>query len=177
MGVDIFSAGVDRRVWTGVEMVRYEDPALGIYKKLLLKDNQLPGVILVGEHRRRAPLHGLAAQRNRSHSAAAAALFSAGKMPASKSLDMPDSETVCGCNGRHARATIIDAIHDNGISTLAQLKERTRASTSCGSCTELCQQAAARRRAGFPGRDQDHAVLVRAVLLRTICARYCAARN
>ena len=32
-----------------METVRYEDPALGIYKKLLLKDNRLRGVILVGD--------------------------------------------------------------------------------------------------------------------------------
>src|SRR6185503_3048286 len=29
--------------------VRYEDPALGIYKKLIIRDNRLAGVVLVGD--------------------------------------------------------------------------------------------------------------------------------
>ena len=33
----------------GAEPVRYEDPALGVYKKLLVRDNRLAGVILVGD--------------------------------------------------------------------------------------------------------------------------------
>ena len=52
---------------------------------------------------------------------------------------MPDSETVCGCIGV-SKGAIIEAIHENGISTLAQLKECTRASTGCGSCSGTCQQ-------------------------------------
>jgi nitrite reductase (NADH) large subunit len=51
---------------------------------------------------------------------------------------MPDSETVCGCNGV-SKGVIIEAIHGKGVSTMAQLKESTRASTGCGSCTGLCE--------------------------------------
>ncbi len=32
-----------------MEVVRYEDPALGAYKKLLIKENRLQGMILVGD--------------------------------------------------------------------------------------------------------------------------------
>src|SRR4029079_4150360 len=49
MGVDIFSAGSIDEAEPGVETVRYEDPSLGTYKKLLLKDNALDGLILVGD--------------------------------------------------------------------------------------------------------------------------------
>src|ERR1017187_72778 len=49
MGVDIFSAGSIDDKEPGVEVVRYEDPALGAYKKLLIKDNRLHGMILVGD--------------------------------------------------------------------------------------------------------------------------------
>ena len=44
-------------------------PSLGIYKKLLLKDNRLHGVILVGDIEDEHTLHGLAAQRNGSGAA------------------------------------------------------------------------------------------------------------
>ena len=49
MGVDIFSAGSIDENEPGVEVVRYEDPALGAYKRLLIKDNKLHGMILVGD--------------------------------------------------------------------------------------------------------------------------------
>ena len=35
---------------------------------------------------------------------------------------MADSATVCGCIGV-TKGTIIEAIHENGVNTLAQLKE------------------------------------------------------
>jgi nitrite reductase (NADH) large subunit len=52
---------------------------------------------------------------------------------------MPDNEVICGCNGV-SKGAIIQAIHQHGITSLGELKERTRASSSCGSCTGLCQQ-------------------------------------
>src|SRR5581483_11675580 len=49
MGIDICSAGLIDDATPGVETVRYEDPALGAYRKLFLKDNRLLGMILVGD--------------------------------------------------------------------------------------------------------------------------------
>src|SRR5437867_10861798 len=48
MGVDVFSAG-DWKETPEAEPVRYEDPALGIYKKVVVRDGRLAGVILVGD--------------------------------------------------------------------------------------------------------------------------------
>jgi nitrite reductase (NADH) large subunit len=48
MGVEVFSAG-EWADGAGVESVRYEDPALGVYKKLALRDGKLAGAILVGD--------------------------------------------------------------------------------------------------------------------------------
>src|SRR5215813_10336427 len=48
MGVEVFSAG-EVREKAGVDVVRYEDPSLGIYKKLLIQDYKLTGCILVGD--------------------------------------------------------------------------------------------------------------------------------
>jgi nitrite reductase (NADH) large subunit len=49
MGVDIFSSGTFDDTEPGIEVVKYEDPALGVYKKLLIKENKLQGMILVGD--------------------------------------------------------------------------------------------------------------------------------
>jgi nitrite reductase (NADH) large subunit len=140
MGVDIFSAGSIDESETGVEVIRYEDASLGAYKKLFLKDSRLTGMILVGDvadeetymdwMRTGADLSSIRRQILFPPPAADTGLEIA---------DMPDSETICGCNGVR-KGDIIHAIHSHNITTLAQLKERTKASTSCGSCSGLCQK-------------------------------------
>ena len=140
MGVDIFSAGSTDDKEPGVEAIRYEDPSAGVYKKLLLKENRLQGVILVGdtEDERRY----MDWMRNATDLAPLRRQLLAPPPVADPGLEvaeMADSETVCGCNGVR-KGDIIRAIHEHGITTLSSLKECTRASTSCGSCTNLCQQ-------------------------------------
>jgi nitrite reductase (NADH) large subunit len=139
MGVDIFSAGSIDEKDPGVEAIRYEDPALGAYKKLLIRDNRLIGMILVGDiederiymdwMRSGTDLAPLRRQL----------LFPPASDPGLEVADMPDSETICGCNGVR-KGEIIQAIHKHGITVLSQLKQRTKASTSCGSCAGLCEK-------------------------------------
>ena len=138
MGVDVFSAGewVDG---TGVEPVRYEDPALGVYKKLTLRDGRLAGVILVGDagdsHRYMQWLRsGADLTSERRH-----LLFPPPSADVGLDVaEMADSANVCGCVGV-TKGAIIHAIHEQGVNTISQLKETTRATTGCGSCTRLCQ--------------------------------------
>ncbi len=140
MGIDVFSAGDFSETAPGTDVVRYEDAALGIYKKLTLRDGKLAGAILVGDtgdsHRYMEWLRtqeDLSPQRRQL-------LFPAPPEDAGFDIaDMPDTKVVCGCMGV-TKGSIIEAIHQKGVNTLAQLKECTRASTGCGSCTEHCQQ-------------------------------------
>jgi nitrite reductase (NADH) large subunit len=137
-GVDVFSAGSIDDSEPGVETVRYEDPALGIYTKLLLKDNRLHGVILVGDatddHKYSAWLRqSTDLTPHRRHLLFPPPAADAGLDVAA----IPDSETICGCMGV-TKGAIIEAVHQHGISTLSELKDRTRASTGCGSCSGMC---------------------------------------
>ncbi len=137
MGVDVFSAGD----WSeqNAEPVRYEDRALGVYKKLTVRDGKLVGAILVGDtsdsHRYMDWLRtGADLTDRRRH-----LLFPPPAADGGLDIaEMADSATVCGCVGVTKNA-IIQAIHEKGVNTLSQLKETTRASTGCGSCTGLCQ--------------------------------------
>ncbi len=138
MGVDVFSAGVTSDAEPGVEVVRYEDPSLGIYKKLLLRDNRLHGVILVGDasdDRRYSDWlnKGTDLTAHRRHLLFPPPAADAGLDVA----QMPDGETVCGCLGV-TKGNIIQAVHQHGVCTMSQLKQRTRASTGCGSCSKTC---------------------------------------
>jgi len=137
MGVDVFSAGD----WSeqNAEPVRFEDRALGVYKKLTVRDGKLAGVILVGDtgdsHRYMDWLRTDAdISGQRRHLLFPPPAADAGGEVAA----MSDGATICGCIGV-TKGTIIQAIHEKGVNTMSQLKECTRASTSCGSCTSLCQ--------------------------------------
>ena len=139
MGVDVFSSGETDDTKEGIESVRYEDPSFGVYKKLLLNENKLVGVVLVGDasdsHRYVDWMKSgadLSAQRGN--------LFfpPAGADTGLDVAQMPDSETVCGCHGV-SKGDLISAIHEKGLNTLSQVKECTKASTGCGSCTGLCE--------------------------------------
>jgi nitrite reductase (NADH) large subunit len=139
MGVEVFSAG-EVREQPGVEVVRYEDSAMGVYKKLLVKDFRLTGCILVGDaadsHRYMEWLRGGTNLEVRRRSL----LFP--EPIEDKGFDvaeLPDSEIICGCMGV-SKGAIITAIHAKELNTLSQLKNATRASTGCGSCTEMCQR-------------------------------------
>src|SRR5579885_3322340 len=151
MGVDVFSAGEVEET-EGAHAVRYEDPAIGVYKKLIIRDNRLTGVVLVGDAadsgrymewlRTNADL--LVRRRN--------LLFPEPAADQGQSIaDMPDGETVCGCMGV-TKGQIIAAIHERGVNTMAQLKECTRASTGCGSCSGTCE---ALLKAVAPGFEEE----------------------
>jgi len=136
MGVDVFSAGD----WANApDHVRFEDPGQGCYRRVAIKDGKLAGVILVGDtsdsHRYLDWLRTgteLGAQRREL-------LFPPPSSDAGGDVAaMADSFTVCGCVGV-TKGAIIRAIHEQGINTLSQLKECTRASTGCGTCASLCQ--------------------------------------
>jgi nitrite reductase (NADH) large subunit len=140
MGVDVFSAGDFSDKAPGTDVVRYEDPALGVYKKLTLRDGKLCGAILVGDTADSYRYMDWLRSREDLTAHRRQLLFPAPSEDAGLDIaSMPDTKVVCGCVGV-TKGTIIDAIHSKGVNTLAQLKECTRASTGCGSCTEHCQQ-------------------------------------
>ena len=140
MGVDIFSAGSTDESEPGVEIVRFEDPAMGVYKKLLLKENRLHGVILVGDAEDEQIYKDWLRNGTDLSALRRQVLFPPRDAdPGLEVADMPDSETICGCNGVR-KGEIVHAIHEHGITTISQLRQRTKASSSCGTCTGLCEK-------------------------------------
>jgi nitrite reductase (NADH) large subunit len=137
-GVDVFSAG-DWSDAGGAEPVRYEDRALGIYKKVVVREGRVSGLILVGDtsdsHRYMDWMRTDADVTEHRRQL----LFPAPSGDVGLDVaEMADTSTVCGCVGV-TKGAIIHAIHELGVNTLSQLKETTRASTGCGSCSKLCQ--------------------------------------
>lgn len=140
MGVDVFSAGEIGEAAPGNDIVRYEDAALGIYKRLTLRENRLCGVILMGDTSDSHRYMDLLQSKEDLTDMRRQLLF---PQPAADAgfdvAALPDSKVICGCHGV-SKGAIIRAIQENALSTLGQVRACTKASTGCGSCTELCQQ-------------------------------------
>lgn len=148
-GVDVFSAGSIEEGEPGVEVVRYEDPGLGIYKKLVLQAGRMIGAILVGDVTESGRyMEWIRSAEDLTAKRRNLLIPEPSKDPGATVAEMPDAEVVCGCMGV-TKGAIIEAIHDRGICTLPQLKEATRASTGCGSCAGTCNALLAAVAPGF----------------------------
>lgn len=139
MGVDLAVMGEKDALDPRDEVVTYADPAGGIYKKLVIRDNQLVGAILMGDgsatpkllqaFERRAPLPANRAEL----------LFSlSGSQQASSVADLPDEAQICNCNGV-SKGKIMAAVKA-GKRSLKMLCDATRAGTGCGSCKAQVQE-------------------------------------
>ena len=106
-----------------------------------MKNNRLRGVILVGDtsDERRYTWSGCAKTRISRRSGGTFCFLHQRPIRASKSPRCRTAKSICGCNGV-SKGAMIGAIHEHGIATLSELKSCTRASSSCGSCTGLCEQ-------------------------------------
>ena len=143
-GIDLFSAG-DFMGGPGSEEIILSDPAGGVYKKLIIKDDQLIGACLYGDTTDGGWYFKLLKEGRKLGELRDHIMFGesnvgdVGVQGQSRANQMQDSDEVCGCNGV-CKGTIVKAIKDQGLFTLDDVKKHTKASSSCGSCTGLVEQ-------------------------------------
>lgn len=143
-GIDLFSAG-DFMGGEGSEEIVLSDPAGGVYKKLVLKDDRLVGACLYGDTADGAWYFQLLkdaspiGERRERLMFGESALGDAGTAGQDRASAMRDSDEVCGCNGV-CKGTIVKAINAQGLFTVDEVKKHTKAASSCGSCTGLVEQ-------------------------------------
>ncbi|GLR65764.1 nitrite reductase large subunit [Acidocella aquatica] len=139
-GIEMFSAGAfmgDK----STEDVILRDAARGIYKRLVLRDDRLVGIVCFGDARDagwyfqllkdEAPLGDL------RDTMIFGPVMAAGD-PHEALAQMPDNAEICGCNGVK-KSTICNAIAAHELCTVEDVRARTKASASCGSCTGLVE--------------------------------------
>jgi NAD(P)H-nitrite reductase large subunit len=145
MGVDLVSMGeVDGKA-PGHEVVSHLDPSRGVYKKLVIRDNQLVGAILLGEPDRGGRLQQLF-KRGDALSGSALDLLQGGSardalLAEGSEADLSalaDETQICNCH-LVSKGLIVDAIRQ-GKCSIQVLGECTRAGTGCGSCQPLLGQ-------------------------------------
>ncbi|MBK8203559.1 MAG: NAD(P)/FAD-dependent oxidoreductase [Bdellovibrionales bacterium] len=141
VGVDMFSAGKHTGdPWT--EDIIIQDHFLGIYKKLVVRENRIVGIVLYGDTEDASWYFQMLKEnrdisdiRDRVIFGRAMVSATSGPMP-SLSAAMTNEMEVCGCNGV-CKGAIVQAIQSLRLTSLEEVRAHTKASASCGSCTPL----------------------------------------
>ncbi|KQV98338.1 nitrite reductase large subunit NirB [Rhizobacter sp. Root1221] len=143
-GIDLFSAG-NFMGGEGCEEILMSDPYGGVYKKLVIKDDQLVGACMYGDTVDGSWYFKLLREGRKVSDIRDKLMFGesnigdTGHQGQSKATAMADTDEVCGCNGV-TKGAVCKAIQEKGLFTLEDVRKHTKASASCGSCTGLVEQ-------------------------------------
>lgn len=143
-GVDLFSAG-DFAEGSDREDIVLRDASRSIYKRLVLKDNRIIGIVLYGDTSDSAWFLQLLQEKTDISGLRETLIFGqsyAGGIsldPTAAVAALSDNAEICGCNGV-CKGKIVTAIVEQGFNTLDKVRAHTKASSSCGSCTGLVEQ-------------------------------------
>jgi nitrite reductase (NADH) large subunit len=142
-GVDLFSAGVLAAGEESGELT-YHDTARQVYKKLIVRDGKIDGIVLYGDVADSGWYLDMLRSGEDITAFQDAILFgqsvvaAMGKVKPPSVADFADSYQICGCNGV-CKGTITQTIAEKGLTTLEEVRLHTKASASCGSCTGLVE--------------------------------------
>jgi nitrite reductase [NAD(P)H] large subunit len=145
-GVDLFSVG-DFAEGEGREDIVFRDPARGIYKRIILRDDKIIGVVMYGDTSDSswffAKLKAGEDIGDIRDTLIFGPAFQGGAQadPLAAVAALPLDAEICGCNGV-CKGSIVTAISD-GATDLAAIKAVTKASASCGNCSGLVEQVLA----------------------------------
>ncbi|MHA6482282.1 nitrite reductase large subunit NirB [Paenibacillus sp. strain BS8-2] len=129
-GVDVFSAGEIKETEETASLMRY-DGLKRTYSKITVVGSRIAGAVLFGDTSQGNQLlryiqtgADVSVLEQEATGAAAGESYVAA---------MPSSETVCSCNGV-TKGAIEKAVCEQGLRTLPEVRDCTRASSSCGGC-------------------------------------------
>ncbi|MEE8575202.1 MAG: nitrite reductase large subunit NirB [Thermodesulfobacteriota bacterium] len=138
-GIELYSAGLVTG-GEGVETIEYHDRGMRLYKRLFLKDNRIEGVVMYGDVVDGPELFGYLIEGRDISDRRRDILFGSAADGGGVSVDsMSDETIVCGCNGI-TKGAIVDAVKTKGLFTLEDVKNETKASTSCGGCSTVIER-------------------------------------
>jgi nitrite reductase (NADH) large subunit len=160
LGVDVASFGDAFAATDGALELTYADAVAGVYKKLVVSEDgtRLLGGILVGDASAYGILRpmvssGLALPANPEQ-----LILPVGT--GGLQLGMPDEAQVCSCNDV-TKADILHAVTDQGCESVADVKQCTRAGSTCGSCVATVKNII-----------EDHFASVGKVVDKGICEHF-----
>ena len=144
-GINLYSAG-DFADGDDREEIVFRDAASGVYKRLILQDNKIIGVVLYGEASDGPWFSGKLKSQEDISEIRDMLIFGQNAVMGGANVDplaavtaLPDDAEICGCNGI-CKGDIVTAINEKGLTSLGEVRAHTKASASCGSCTGLVEQ-------------------------------------
>ena len=143
-GVDLYSGGDFAEAKDREEIV-LRDASRGVYKRLVIKENKIIGVVLYGETSD-GPWFFDKLKKGEDVSEDRDMLIFGQAYAGGSPLDptaavaaLPPDAEICGCNGI-CKSKITDAISAKGLTSIDDVRAHTKASASCGSCTGLVEK-------------------------------------
>jgi nitrite reductase (NADH) large subunit len=143
-GIDLYSGG-DFAEGEDREEIVLRDASRGNYRRVILKDNKIIGVVMYGDTAdgpwffdKLKKGEDISEQRDMLIFGQAYAGGSPLDPTAAVAALPPDAE-ICGCNGI-CKSKIMDAIAGKGLTSIDDVRTHTKASASCGSCTGLVEK-------------------------------------
>ena len=140
-GIDMASAGAFLGDATTDDIV-LRDAARGLYRRLVLRDDRIVGLVAIGDAGDAAWHFRLMKDCADISGIRDSVIFGAvadGPVDAEAAmLALPDDAEICGCNGV-CKGKITAAIAEHGLATVEAVRAKTKASSSCGSCTPLVE--------------------------------------
>ncbi|MEL6998095.1 MAG: NAD(P)/FAD-dependent oxidoreductase, partial [Pseudomonadota bacterium] len=142
-GVDLFSAG-DFAEAPDREEIVLRDAARGVYKRLVIEEDKIVGAVMYGDTADGSWFFGQLKDGTDIAEMRETLIFGpayAGGTPLDPMAAvaaLPDEAEICGCNGI-CKGQITSAI-TGGAATLDGVRQTTKASSSCGTCTGLVEQ-------------------------------------
>jgi nitrite reductase (NADH) large subunit len=138
-GVDLFSAG-EITDDPSTKAIKVHNEFDGVYKKILVRDNKIVGIVLYGDTKDSTKLYKMLTQKDDISGMTSVSLLSSGccggGADTSDVASMTDEDLVCGCNGV-TKGTIVEAIRSQDLKTVDEVGSCTNAGRSCGRCKSL----------------------------------------
>ncbi|OBZ17278.1 nitrite reductase large subunit NirB [Bacillus sp. FJAT-26390] len=134
-GVEVFSVGEIRQEEAETAIQLY-DGIRGTYKKVTMKGGAVSGVILFGDTAEGMSLLDLVKREAPVTELNRPSAEGGSSGPGALAEMMPDRETVCVCNAVQ-KSAIMRAVTEDGLQTTDQVRDRTKASSSCGGCRPM----------------------------------------
>ncbi|MCP1199672.1 nitrite reductase large subunit NirB [Notoacmeibacter sp. MSK16QG-6] len=142
-GINLYSAG-DFAEGDDREEIVLRDATAGIYKRLVLKNDKIIGIVLYGETADGAWFYDLMKKSTDISEMRDTLIFGSAYKggapldPTAAVAALPLDAEICGCNGI-CKGTIVEAITSKGLTSLDEVRAHTKASASCGTCTGLVE--------------------------------------
>ncbi|MBP3950825.1 nitrite reductase large subunit NirB [Bacillus suaedae] len=137
-GIDLFSAGeiYDDSTTKPIIVQNYFE---GVYKKVLIRENRIVGIVLYGDTRDSNRLFKMLNDKQDIADLTSIPFIQPNGAEETLSVEaMADDEIVCGCNGINKKE-IVDAIQEHELTSVEAVGGCTNAGRSCGRCKPVIQ--------------------------------------